>query len=55
MEQRPVNLAKLKARHQIKFIHGRSFQDLENDVNRFLAGQIGEIEIREIKLDLSQT
>lgn len=51
----PVNVWKLVANHQIKFIHGRSHAELEIDVNKRLTTNLGKYEIKEIKLDFSQS
>lgn len=51
----PVNVWKLVANHQIKFIHGRSHAELEVDVNKWLITNLGKYEIKEIKLDFSQS
>ena len=51
----PKNMGKLVANHQIKFIHGRSHAELEVDVNKWLTASLGKYEIKEIKLDFSQS
>lgn len=53
--QTPVNVWRLVAIHQVKFIHWRSHADLEADVNKWLAANAGKYEIKEIKLDFSQS
>lgn len=52
---RPTNVGKLVANHQIKFIHWRSHAELETDVNNRLTQNLGKYEIKEIKLDFSQS
>lgn len=55
MQTTPTNMWKLVANHQIKFIHGRSHAELEVDVNKWLTTNLGKYEIKEIKLDFSQS
>lgn len=55
MVDTPTNLWRLIAKHQVKFIHWRTITDLEEDINKRLTAAIGKYEVKEIKLDLSQT
>jgi len=51
----PTNLWKLIAKHQVKFIHGRTVSDLEDDINKRLDTNMWQYEIKSITLDLSWT
>lgn len=55
MQTTPTNMWKLVANHQIKFVHGRSHAELEVDVNKRLTANLGKYEIKEVKLDFSQS
>lgn len=50
-----TNYGKLVAHHKIKFIHWRTHTEIEDDINKWLTANLWKQEIKEIKLDLSQT
>lgn len=55
MADTPTNIWRLIAKHQVKFIHWRTITELEEDVNKRLTNAVGKYEVKEIKLDLTQT